>query len=67
MQEDSLDDGDNYTLQEWLEEVYFDNNKKAEFTREDIAKVGKLIGRMLKFEPSLRATASDALSDVWFE
>ncbi|KAH6656159.1 kinase-like domain-containing protein [Truncatella angustata] len=67
MQGNLLCDDHSYTLQEWLEEVYFDNNKQAEFTREDIAKVGKLIGRMLKFEPSFRATASDALSDTWFE
>lgn len=67
MQKNFLDEDDNYTLQEWLEEVYFDDAKKAEFTREDIAKVGELIARMLKFEPSLRATVSDALSDAWFK
>jgi hypothetical protein len=54
MQEDLLYDDHSYTLQEWLEDVYFDNNKQAGFTRQDIAKVGKLIGRMLKFESFLR-------------
>ena len=67
MQEDLPHEDHSYTLQEWLEEVYFDNDKHADFTREDIARVGKLIARMLKFEPSLRATASDALADAWFE
>ena len=67
MQGDLLCDDSDYTFQEWLEEVYFDDNKQAEFTKEDITQVGKLIGRMLKFEPSLRATASDVLSDAWFK
>lgn len=61
------DEEDSYTLQGWLEEVYFDDCKHSDFTRDDIAKVGKLIERLLKFEPSLRATASDVLADAWFE
>ncbi|KAK4129914.1 kinase-like protein [Trichocladium antarcticum] len=61
------DEEDTYTLQGWLEEVYFDDCKHSDFTRDDIAKVGKLIERLLKFEPSLRATASDVLADAWFE
>lgn len=56
-----------YTLQEWLEEVYFDTGKQAEFTREDIASVGMLIERMLKLEPSARAKAKDALGNAWFD
>ena len=67
MQEDLPREYHSYTLQEWLEEVCFDNEKHHDFTRGDIAKVGKLVARMLKFEPSLRATASDALADAWFE
>lgn len=61
------DEEDSYTLQRWLEEVYFDDCKHSGFTRDDIAKVGNLIERLLKFEPSLRATASDVLADAWFE
>ena len=61
------DEEDSYTLQGWLEEVYFDDCKHSGFTRDDIAKVGNLIERLLKFEPSLRATASDVLADAWFE
>jgi hypothetical protein len=40
-----------------------------DFTKEDTAQAGKLVGRMLKFEPSLRATASDilSLSADWFK
>ena len=62
---DLPDEDHSYTLQEWLAEVYFDDDKHAEFTREDIVSVGKLIKSMLKFEPSLRAPASDTLVDAW--
>ena len=63
----SDEEEDSYTLQGWLEEVYFDDYKHSDFTREDVSKVGKLIERLLKFEPSLRATASDILADAWLE
>lgn len=56
-----------YTLQGWLVEVYFDNDKHADFTQGDIEKVGDLVARMLKFVPWLRATASETLSDACFE
>ncbi|UPK91219.1 hypothetical protein LCI18_002154 [Fusarium solani-melongenae] len=65
MQKDPTYEDDRYTLQEWLAEVYFDDDKYAEFKREDIVGVGKLIESMLKFEPSLRAAASDTLADAW--
>ncbi|KAI1173936.1 kinase-like domain-containing protein [Nemania sp. FL0916] len=55
------------TLLEWLEEIYFDENKKLlEFTRQDIAKVCELVTRMLKFEPSSRASAKEIMNDLWF-
>ncbi|EPE10155.1 serine protein kinase [Ophiostoma piceae UAMH 11346] len=63
--EDDEDKDHSYTLQEWLAEVYFDDSKHAELTREDIVGVGKLIESMLKFEPSQRAGASDILADSW--
>ncbi|KAJ3526925.1 hypothetical protein NM208_g10957 [Fusarium decemcellulare] len=66
MQKGLSEEDDSYTLQEWLEEVYFDDNKHTEFTREDIESMASLIERMLKFESSLRATASDILADAWF-
>ncbi|KAF7547639.1 hypothetical protein G7Z17_g7576 [Cylindrodendrum hubeiense] len=43
MQKDLPDEDHSYTLQEWLAEVYFNDDKHAEFTREDIISVGKLI------------------------
>ncbi|KJZ74896.1 hypothetical protein HIM_05805 [Hirsutella minnesotensis 3608] len=60
-------DDESYTLLQWLEEVYFDHNKQAEFSRKDIQRLSRLIERMLKFEPSLRATAKDILADPWFD
>ncbi|VUC36442.1 unnamed protein product [Clonostachys rosea] len=54
------------TLHQWLEEVYFDGNKHPEFSVEDIAKVAELISKMLRFEPSKRATASQLLTHDWF-
>lgn len=54
------------TLQEWLEEVYFDADRDAEFTKQDIIRVGHLVSRMLKFKPSSRAQAKEILADPWF-
>lgn len=53
------------TLQEWLEEMYFDGERKETLTQEDIAKLGKIIGRLLRFEPSSRASAREILNDPW--
>ncbi|OCL14021.1 hypothetical protein AOQ84DRAFT_394724 [Glonium stellatum] len=55
------------TLQEWLEEIYFDGERNKDLTREDILKVGELVRRMLRFEPSMRASARDILQDPWFK
>ena len=53
-------------LQEWLEEMYFDGERKEDLTREDIAKLGQIIRKLLRFEPSTRASASEILNDPWF-
>lgn len=66
MQKDLAQDDKRHKLREWLEKVY-DNGKHADFTSKEIAALARLIGRILKFEPSLRTTASDALIDSWFE
>lgn len=39
-------------LQEWLEEVYFDSPLSPDLTREDIVRLGRIVGRLLHFEPS---------------
>ncbi|KLJ09852.1 hypothetical protein EMPG_14723 [Blastomyces silverae] len=53
-------------LQEWLEEVHFDGSQNADLAKEDIAKLGEIIGRLLYFEPSARASAREVLDDPWF-
>jgi serine/threonine-protein kinase SRPK3 len=54
------------SLQEWLDETYFDGVRKEDLTREDIVKVGALVRRLLRFEPSTRASAQEILQDPWF-
>ena len=53
------------SLQEWLEETYFDGLRKEDLTREDIVKVGALVRRLLRFESSTRASAQEILGDPW--
>lgn len=52
-------------LQEWLEQTYFDGVRREDLTREDILNVGALVRRLLRFEPSTRASAQEALLDTW--
>lgn len=53
------------TLQDWLEETYFDEDKKQDLTRQDIKTLGRIVARMLRFEPSTRASAREILDDPW--
>lgn len=57
-----------YTLHAWLEETYFNNGveKRTDFSREDISRVGMLIGRMLRLEPLDREEAREVVRDEWF-
>lgn len=66
---DSASPGDksDYTLQQWLEEMYLDGERNEDLTREDIRQVGELVRRMLWFESSMRASARDILQDPWFK
>lgn len=59
-------DDDGMKLHSWLEEVYFDSNKKPEFTKNDIKRAAELIARLMRFEPSLRATPNEILAESWF-
>lgn len=52
--------------QEWLEELYFDSPHSPDLTKEDIARLGQIIGSLLLFEPSARASAKQVLDDPWF-
>lgn len=63
------DDDDDYsppTLQERLEEVYFDTDRRCELTKEDAAKIGEIVRRLLRFEPASRSSAKDIANDPWF-
>ncbi|CRG82799.1 Dual specificity protein kinase KNS1 [Talaromyces islandicus] len=54
------------TLQQWLEEMYFDGERKQNLTKADIVKLGYIIGKLLLFEPSTRASAREIPNDPWF-
>lgn len=54
------------TLQSWLEEVYFDGERRADLSREDIKHLGRIIGRLLCFEPGDRAEICEILEEGWF-
>ena len=53
-------------LEKWLQEVYFDGERKQDLASEEIAQLGQIIRKLLRFEPSARASASDILRDPWF-
>src|SRR5690242_15792133 len=55
------------SLQDWLEEMYFDGEWRVDMSREDIVRVGVLIGSMLRMEPSARAPAKAVVHDAWFQ
>jgi serine/threonine-protein kinase SRPK3 len=63
----SPEESSDYTLQGWLEEMYFDGERNEDLTREDIVKVGELVRKMLWFEPSSRASTREILQDPWFK
>jgi serine/threonine-protein kinase SRPK3 len=47
-----IPDDNAYNLQQWLEEVYFDSEKPTDLTRNDIAQLGSLLRKILRFDPS---------------
>ncbi|QIW96655.1 hypothetical protein AMS68_002173 [Peltaster fructicola] len=55
------------SLQTWLHEVYFDDDRKAEFKPEDITSAGELITSMMRLEPRDRITIKEALKHPWLQ
>jgi hypothetical protein len=53
------------SLQSWLEEMYFDEERSADLSRADILRVGALVRKMLWFEPRDRMPAKEILQDSW--
>ncbi|KAG5945206.1 hypothetical protein E4U59_006219 [Claviceps monticola] len=66
-QQEALEQDGGFALKKWLEDVYFDSNKQAEFTSEEVADIHEVVAAMLRFEPSLRATPSESLVRAWFQ
>lgn len=67
MQKNTPQKDGGFTLQKWLEETYSWNDRQAEFTEEEITRMAEAIARMLKLEPSLRATPSEILAQNYFQ
>jgi serine/threonine protein kinase len=67
MNEGSSDKDTELNLQKWLEEVYFGGSYNPDLTRDDISKLGLIIGKLLYFEPSARVSARQILDDPWFQ
>ncbi|KAG6032002.1 hypothetical protein E4U40_006609 [Claviceps sp. LM458 group G5] len=67
MQQEAPEQDRGFTLKKWLEDVYFDSNKQAEFTPEEVSDIYEVVAATLRFEPSLRATPSESLARAWFQ
>jgi serine/threonine-protein kinase SRPK3 len=67
MNRTSSDNSSTCSLQDWLEEMYFDGERREDMSRDDILRVGELIRSMLRMEPSARASAKVVLQDAWFQ
>ncbi|KAI1129111.1 kinase-like domain-containing protein [Nemania abortiva] len=62
------DDSDpDVTLYGWLERAYYYRKEwPCELTKEDLTKIGDLLERMWKYEPSSRPSTKDLLNDPWW-
>ncbi|KAI5196896.1 kinase-like protein [Aureobasidium subglaciale] len=63
----SADDEPAYTLEERLELCYFDVEKSTELSRRDVADFGKLVKKLLQWQPSARSSVVEVLSDDWLK
>ncbi|PSN59103.1 kinase-like protein [Corynespora cassiicola Philippines] len=52
-----------YSLEEWLMELYFDEEKEAEFTQEQLQLWAKALRLLMRFEPTERVSAADILHE----
>ncbi|KAF5847844.1 hypothetical protein GGP41_009133 [Bipolaris sorokiniana] len=53
-----LSDDEDRSFQSWLEQ---------DLSKEDIIRVGALVGSMIRLEPSARASVNTVLQDAWFQ
>ena len=55
------------SLSNWLSEVYFDRETKAEFSTHDIQRLGDLLTKMMCYVPKDRLSTQDILKHEWFK
>lgn len=51
-----------YNLEQLLQELYLDDERAADFSRQDLTQLAHLIGKLLRYRPSTRSTAAEILS-----
>ncbi|KAB8356383.1 hypothetical protein FH972_023966 [Carpinus fangiana] len=54
-------------LQEWLDEMYFDGERREDLSKSEIRIIGDLIGKLLRLEPTRRMTTAELLRDPWIQ
>ncbi|KAH9873391.1 hypothetical protein J1614_005789, partial [Plenodomus biglobosus] len=67
MESASLGEMSGQRIQDWLEEVYFDGDRREDLSRADVVRLGRIISSMLRLEPSARLSAREVLQDPWFQ
>lgn len=60
------DDIDGGSLTDWLCEVYFNSERRLDFTEENIRRLGDLLTKMMCYQPEQRLSTQDILSHEWF-
>lgn len=55
------------SITDWLREVYFEGESKAEFNKADIERLGDLLTKMMRYHPGDRLSTEDILRHEWFE
>lgn len=58
---------DRVTLVDWLQETYFDDEKKPYFAKADLELVGELLKSMMQYRPADRPRVSQLLHHGWFQ
>ena len=60
---DEIDEG---SLTNWLYEIYFNGERRADFAEEDIKRLGDLLSKMMCYRPGHRLSTQDILRHEWF-
>ncbi|MCJ1253632.1 hypothetical protein MMC24_001444 [Lignoscripta atroalba] len=58
--------GDPVSLERWLEETYFDEDKKQDLSPANIQTLGALLRQMLRFNPGARPPVTELVRHPWF-